>query len=143
MAHAWSKRLFTDTDMHDQTLREEMENFYGYLQQILRTDQLTIPSKNCDLVLDIMATEDRRTSWSYYYACHDSRCLFWLETYDASYMLSELYGVKAPAHVSALHCHIRVSCSFHNVACRASLRVALLVSRIYPARLAFELLMLT
>ena len=82
-----------------------MEIFYAYLQQLLRTDQLTIPSKDWDLVLDIMATEDRRTSWSYYYACHESRCLFWLETYDASYMLSELYGVKAPAHVSALQSH--------------------------------------
>ena len=88
--------------MHDQNLREEMENFYTYLKQLLRTDQLTIPSNDYDLVLDIMATEDRRITWSYYYACHESRCLFWLETYDASYMLSELYGVKAPAHVSAL-----------------------------------------
>jgi len=88
--------------MHDQSLREEMEKFYTYLQQLLRTDQLTIPSEDYDLVLDIMATEDRRMSWSYYYACHESRCLFWLETYDASYMLSELYGVKAPAHVSTL-----------------------------------------
>ena len=79
-----------------------MENFYTYLKQLLRTDQLTIPSNDYDLVLDIMKTEDRRISWSYYYACHESRCLFWLETYDASYMLSELYGVKAPAHVSAL-----------------------------------------
>ena len=88
--------------MHDQTLREEMEMFYIYLQQILRSDQLTIPSGDYDLVLDIMPIGDGRISWSYYYACHESRCLFWLETYDASYMLSELYGVKAPAHVSAL-----------------------------------------
>jgi len=44
-------------------------------------------------------TEDERISWSYYYACHDSRCLFWLETYDATYMVSELFGVKSPAHV--------------------------------------------
>jgi hypothetical protein len=93
--------LFTDTDMHDPTLREEMEDFYTYLQQVLHIDQLIIPSKNYDLVLDIMVTDEQQISWSYYYACHESRCLFWLETYDASYMISELFGVKSPAHVSA------------------------------------------
>jgi hypothetical protein len=87
--------------MHDSILRDEIEEFYVHLQHIVRTDGLELPEK-CDLVLDIMVTEDERISWSYYYACHKSRCLFWLETYDASYMISELFGVKSPAHVSAL-----------------------------------------
>jgi hypothetical protein len=94
--------LFTDTDMHNSTMREEIEQFYGYLQRLLQNDDLSIPSKNYDLVLDIMVTDDGRISWSYYYACHEARCLFWLETYDASYMVSELFGVKSPAHVSTL-----------------------------------------
>ncbi|KAH9962948.1 hypothetical protein BC827DRAFT_1375672, partial [Russula dissimulans] len=85
--------------MHSPTLRDELEDFYRHLQQVLHVGQLSIPSKNYDLVLDIMATEDERISWSYYYACHDTRCLFWLETYEASYMISELFGVKSPAHV--------------------------------------------
>ncbi|KAH9979764.1 hypothetical protein BJV74DRAFT_121406 [Russula compacta] len=93
------RKLFTDTDMHNPTLRDEMEEFYHYLQQFLVGEQLFIPSKNYDLVLDIMVTDEERISWSYYYACHDTRCLFWLETYDASYMISELFGVKSPAHV--------------------------------------------
>jgi hypothetical protein len=78
-----------------------MEHFYTYLQQLIIVDQLTIPSKNYDLVLDLMVTDDEHISWSYYYVCHETRCLFWLETYDASYMISELFGVKSPAHVSA------------------------------------------
>ena len=80
-----------------------MEHFYNFLQRFLRNGDLSIPSKNYDLVLDIMVTDGERISWSYYYACHDARCLFWLETYDASYMISELFGVKSPAHVSTLH----------------------------------------
>jgi hypothetical protein len=107
MTDALLKRLFTDTDMHDQTMKDEIEDFYYYLQHVLRNDGLSIPSKNYDLVLDIMVAENeeqgKRISWSYYYACHEARCLFWLETYDASYMTSELFGVKSPAHVSALH----------------------------------------
>jgi hypothetical protein len=94
------QRLFTDTDMHDPILREEVEAFYYTLQNILRDDQLTLPSKNYDLVLDIMPTKEQTIQWSYYYACHDNRCLFWLEPYDANYMISELYGVDCPAHVS-------------------------------------------
>ena len=102
MTDARLKRLFTDTDMHDPALRDEMKEFHTYLQNILSTDQLTIPSRSYDLVLDIVFTDDKRVLWSYYYACHETRCLFWLEKYDASYMLSELYGVKSPAHISAL-----------------------------------------
>ncbi|KAH9962936.1 hypothetical protein BC827DRAFT_1266739 [Russula dissimulans] len=32
------RRLFTDTDMHSPTLWDEIEDFYRYLQQILRVD---------------------------------------------------------------------------------------------------------
>jgi len=96
------RRLFTDTDMHDPTLKEEMEDFYRYLQKILCDDQLTIPSEDYDLVLDIMPAEEETVQWSYYYACHETRCLFWLEEYDGSHMTSELHGVDCPAHVK--HC---------------------------------------
>jgi len=88
--------------MHDPVLREEIEDFYHYLQKILDHDGLAIPSKDYDLALDIMPSEDGRIQWSYYYACHETRCLFWLDTYDATHMISELFGVKSPAHVSAL-----------------------------------------
>ncbi|KAI0296395.1 hypothetical protein BC826DRAFT_232371 [Russula brevipes] len=93
------RRLFTDTDMLNPELRFEMEDFYDYLQRLLRADDLSFPSKNYDLVLDIMPTEEGQVQWSYYYACHETRCLFWAETYDASYTTSEIYGVKSPAHV--------------------------------------------
>ncbi len=100
MTNRHLKRLFTDTDMHDPMLREEIEDFYTYLQRILHHDDLTIPSNNYDLTLDIKR-EDGDIKWSYYYACHETRCLFWLDTYDATHMISELFGVKSPAHVSA------------------------------------------
>jgi hypothetical protein len=80
-----------------------MEHFYDYLKRLLQNEDLPIPSENYDLVLDIMVTDDERISWSYYYACHDARCLFWLDTYDASHIISEASGVKSPAHVSTLH----------------------------------------
>ncbi|KAI9438665.1 hypothetical protein H4582DRAFT_1814393, partial [Lactarius indigo] len=96
------RRLFTDTDMHDRNLREEIESFHHYLQRILDYDGVAIPSKKYDLTLDIMPTEDGRTQWSYYFACHETRCLFWLDPYDTDYMTSEIFGVKSLVHVSAL-----------------------------------------
>ena len=89
--------------MHDPQLREEMEDFYLYLQKIVRHDRVDIPSTNYDLALDIMPSDDGGIQWSYYYACHETRCLFWLDTYDATHMISELFGVKSAAHVSESH----------------------------------------
>jgi len=77
-----------------------MEIFYSYLKKIERVELLIIPSKNYDMVLDITRNEDNKTQWSYYYACHDSRCLFWLDQYDATFITSELDGVGSPAHLS-------------------------------------------
>ena len=87
--------------MHDPELKEEMEDFYRALRKILRDDRLIIPSKDYDLVLDIMPMDDD-VQWSYYYACHENRCLFWLEPYDGSHITSEIFGVDCPALVSAL-----------------------------------------
>jgi hypothetical protein len=95
------KRIFTDTDMHDPFFRDEIEEFYQYLQKMLRVDQLKILSNNYDLVLDIVPIGGR-IQWSYYYAHHGTRCLFWLQNYDATNVLSELWGVNSPAHISEL-----------------------------------------
>jgi hypothetical protein len=93
------KWLFTDTDMHDPLSRERIEYFYSHLMEI--EEHLAIPSKNYDIVLDITLKKDNKMQWSYYYACHDTRCLFWLHEYDPAYITSELDGVESPAHFSA------------------------------------------
>ena len=77
-----------------------MEDFYSHLREIERVENLTIPSKNYDILMDITLNEHNKIQWSYYYACHDTRCLFWLEKYDATYLTSELDGVESPAHLS-------------------------------------------
>ena len=92
------KRLFTDTDMHDPEFRGAIEIAYRYLQNCLPAGGT--PSKNYDLVLD-MLKEGGQIQWFYYYACHKTRCLFWLETYDAEDMISEVYWVASAAHISA------------------------------------------
>ena len=87
--------------MHDPLLREEMEHFHSYLKKTERIENLTVPSNSYDIVLDIMRHGDNEIEWSYYYAYHDTRCLFWLDEYDPTFMVSELDGVESPAHLSA------------------------------------------
>ena len=131
MTHRHLKRLFTDTDMQDPVLREEIEDFYSYLQKILGRERIVIPSKRYDLALDIMPTEDGQIQWSYYYACHETRCLFWLDTYNATHMISELCGVKSPAHVSASQISsLNMLFVSTNLVHRASIRGSLLVRRL-------------
>ena len=77
-----------------------MEDFCSRLTE--RAEHLTIPSKSYDIVLDITWNKGNTIQWSYYYACHDTRCLFWLDRYDATYLTSELDGVESPAHLSKL-----------------------------------------
>ncbi|KAN0131778.1 hypothetical protein V8E53_010429 [Lactarius tabidus] len=96
------RRLFTDTDMFNPELRKEMGDFYILLQRILARRRVDIPSNNYDLTLDITPANDGRISWSYYYACLETRCLFWLHPCDTSNMTSKLVGdVRSPAHISA------------------------------------------
>ena len=121
--------------MHNKIMRDEIEELYQYLQRIIQIDQLSIPSKNYDLVLDVMVTDDERISWSYYYACHEERCLFWLETYDASYTLSEVFGVKSPAHVSTLYLSRSEFPAVFIDVCRASFGGTLLVGLLSPTGL--------
>jgi hypothetical protein len=100
--------------MHSRRLRKEVDDFYHYLQRILQHDGVAISSKNCDLTLDIMPTENGQTQWSYYYACHETRCLFWLDPYNATHLISELFGVKSPAHVSASHIYFQFALCSHS-----------------------------
>ncbi|KAI9444163.1 hypothetical protein H4582DRAFT_2053868 [Lactarius indigo] len=67
------RRLFTDTNMHDPDLR------YG---KVL-----------------LLSTEDSTLRRIKYYACHEARCLFWLDVYDANCMVLEVFCVTSPAHV--------------------------------------------
>jgi hypothetical protein len=117
------QRLFTDTDMYSADLREEMEDFYLYLEKTIRDEKLIMPSKkNYDLVLDIMPTENQTVMWSYYFVCHKTRCLFWLDTYDATSTI--VYGVESPAHISA-------SPSFTNLSLYPLIHVQSIIWRIY------------
>ena len=95
--------------MHNPKLRRAIDGPHNYLQTIWPAKNP--PSNNCDLVLD-MREEGGQMQWFYYYACHETRCLFWLQAYDAKDMICEVFWVASPAHVSASPILFSVFCLF-------------------------------
>ncbi|KAI9429199.1 hypothetical protein H4582DRAFT_322971 [Lactarius indigo] len=47
----------------------------------------------------LLSTEDSTLRRIKYYACHEARCLFWLDVYDANCMVSEVFCITSPARV--------------------------------------------
>jgi hypothetical protein len=93
------KKIFTDVYMYDHTLNTEVEAFALYLQ---RSRPRHFSINNYDLVLDVINMEKDEIVWAYYYVDHDSRTLFWQDTYACGdSLLSEVRGVKEASHVSA------------------------------------------
>ena len=94
------KKIFTDVYMYDSALSKEIQAFAIYLERT-RTPATPLPTQNYDLVLDVIMAEDEIV-WAYYYVDHDSKTLFWQDSYDCGdSLLSEVRGVKEASHVSA------------------------------------------
>jgi hypothetical protein len=93
------KKIFTDVYMYDPTLSTEIQAFAIYLE---RNRTSPLPTSNFDLVLDVIIMGKDEIIWAYYYVDHDSRTLFWQDSYDCGdSLLSEVRGVQHGSHVSA------------------------------------------
>jgi hypothetical protein len=85
--------------MYDNTLNVEVQAFALYLE---RNRRIPHPTRNYDLVLDVINREKDKIIWAYYYVDHDSKTLFWQDPYDCGdSLLSEVRGVQEASHVSA------------------------------------------
>lgn len=83
---------------------EEISAFAKQMEEEAQKFHHLIPP-DCDLVLEIEkrsddALENLGYFWSYYYANHDERVLFWLEPFEVSNELDRLYGEPMPSHIS-------------------------------------------
>ena len=88
--------------MHDPNLREEVLKSAEQLEDDLRRKGMPLPTTNYDLVLDMVETKDKKIIWTYYYADHCEKTLFWLEPYDMARggLLLDVRGAKEPGHIS-------------------------------------------
>ena len=89
--------------MYDPSLREEVQKFAGLLDEKLAELEYhgkRFPTRDYDLVLDIVETKDKKTTRQYYFVDHNTRSLFWLELYDMSRLLDDILGAEEPGHIS-------------------------------------------
>ncbi|KAI0064305.1 hypothetical protein BV25DRAFT_1990055 [Artomyces pyxidatus] len=94
------RRIYTDVDLFDPDSRREIEAFAQYLDDRLEADARSLPSDECEVVLDCVRDEETGLiTWSYYYVDHTTRTLFWLDVYDASNIISDVMGVMSPSHI--------------------------------------------
>ena len=85
--------------MYDRTLRTEVQAFALYLER--KHPSPLLPTKNYDLVLDVINKENDEIIWAYYYIDHDSKTLFWQDSYECgASLLREVRGVEEASHVS-------------------------------------------
>ena len=93
------QRIYTEAHLYDAAIFDEIEDFAFRLEETVRENGFQLP-KNVDLVLEleVISEKDRHKyadsisgkqcihHWTYYYANHDARVLFWLQPYE---MISE------------------------------------------------------
>ena len=85
--------------MYDRTLRTEVQAFALYLER--KRPSSLLPTENYDLVLDVINKENDEIIWAYYYVDHDSKTLFWQDSYECGdSLLREVRGVEEASHVS-------------------------------------------
>ncbi|KAH7913125.1 hypothetical protein BJ138DRAFT_679527 [Hygrophoropsis aurantiaca] len=94
-------RTFTEVDICDPGIFQDIEDFSKTLHQSLR---LFIEDKDLKLKLDEVelvlepTVDDSGVLCDYYFVNHRSRCLFWLEDYDAGVILADCKGVTSLSH---------------------------------------------
>ena len=85
--------------MYDPELSAEVHAFALYLD---RNHIGHLSTNNYDLVLDVINKENNEIIWAYYYVDHNSKTLFWQESYESEdSLLGGVRGVKEASHVSA------------------------------------------
>ena len=94
--------------IYDSDKLVEIETFADYLdccREVLMQNGRQFP-ENYELVLDLgpsTSPEDERAlTWRYYFVDHATKSVFWLRSVEMDDYLSEVKGMRSPAHVRAL-----------------------------------------
>ncbi|KAH9478554.1 hypothetical protein JR316_0009010 [Psilocybe cubensis] len=91
------KRIFTDANIYDTVLYQQMLEDISTIEEFISTHGITLPS-NCDLALDVTynnACQEIQTF--YYFVHHPSRSIFFLDNYEAPWC--ELKGINSSSHL--------------------------------------------
>ena len=91
--------------MRDPALRQRIEEALAKINE-LRGSSPPLPTNDWELALEL--GKDSKTGelfcW-YYFACHSTRCLFWLHQFDLLDVLFDLRGVTELTHIRECTLH--------------------------------------
>ncbi|KAI0315001.1 hypothetical protein OF83DRAFT_392027 [Amylostereum chailletii] len=98
------KRIYTEVYIYEPNHREEVEVFAQYLEDFLHSMDMSPPSDDCELVLEVSFSKEEGDSivWSYYYVDHRTKTLFWLRPFVADHIMTEILGFSSPDHFNMM-----------------------------------------
>ena len=92
------KPIYTDTDMCDPNLRQEIERSVEDIHKLMG-DFPFLP-EDWELALELGKDDDTGENiCSYYFVYHTTRCLFWLHEFDLEEVLGGVGGVTEKTHI--------------------------------------------
>ncbi|KJA18441.1 hypothetical protein HYPSUDRAFT_45303 [Hypholoma sublateritium FD-334 SS-4] len=90
---AWTIPVLTDIYLYDADSRTRLENIIENVFQYIDKYRITLPSHDVCLVLEFRQSG----RCGYYFVDHRTRCLFWLEKYDAMEFLAQVRVQYTPS----------------------------------------------
>jgi len=92
------KPIYTDTNMCDPNLRQDIEQSIEEINK-LRDTSPPLPEV-WELALELGNDDETgELICSYYFVCPSTRCLFWLHEFDLRSILDQLRGVTEKTHI--------------------------------------------
>jgi hypothetical protein len=95
------QRIYTDADLCDPenlvVITESADQILGDLVNKTRDKNIILPS-DVELVLEIVP-QDSGPICGYYFVEHRSRCLFWLDNFDAEAICADIKVVVSLSHL--------------------------------------------
>jgi hypothetical protein len=98
-----AQRTFTGMNICDKEIYGDIEYYMQYLldelRRVIEDRNIELDLQQIDLVLQPKVYEGDSVVCCYYFANHRDRCLFWLDDFDASKILTECVGVESLSHI--------------------------------------------
>src|SRR5882762_2275310 len=95
------QHIFTDEDLYDREICNEVEDFATYILAHSR-----FQGSDYDIVLEVRDPEDNEQGdnkkWCYYFVNHLTKVIFWLGEYPAHDMIKEVRGIDLNSHKSCI-----------------------------------------
>jgi hypothetical protein len=95
--------VYTDANLFNPEELEVITESANQILGALESSDLdkTIKKDEVELVLELCGNSSNLVC-GYYFVCHERRCLFWLEKFDASDICGEIKVVVSRSHLSEL-----------------------------------------